>query len=79
MEGYADLHFEGHCMGQVTYAGSFGSAADDAFALLGQEAKAFVDVWHVKTAALEAELIEAWCGHSSSIPRSTTAMPRRSS
>ena len=58
LEGYADLHFEGHSMGRLAYAGSSGSA-EDALALLGQEAKEFVDEWHVKAAALEAELIEA--------------------
>ncbi|KWT72192.1 hypothetical protein APY03_6386 [Variovorax sp. WDL1] len=58
LEGYADLQFEGCCMGRLSYAGSSGSA-DDALALLGQEAKEFVDEWHVKAAAVEAELAEA--------------------
>lgn len=58
LEGYADLQFEGSCMGRLAYAGSSGSA-DDALALLSREAKELVDEWHVKAAALEAELMEA--------------------
>jgi len=57
-EGYADLQHEGCWMGRLAYAGSSGSA-DEALALLGQEAKEFVDEWHVEAAAVEAELIEA--------------------
>lgn len=58
LEGYADMQFEGASMGRLAYASS-SQGFDEALTLLGQEAKAFVDRWHVMAAAQQAELVEA--------------------
>jgi len=58
LEGYADLQFEGSCMGRLAYASS-SQSFDEALTLLGQEAKAFVDKWHVMAETQLGELVEA--------------------
>jgi hypothetical protein len=45
-------------MGRLAYASS-SQSFDEALSLLSQEAKAFVDKWHVMAAARQAELVEA--------------------
>ncbi|WP_345540482.1 hypothetical protein [Variovorax defluvii] len=62
LEGCALMQFEGVCMERLAYA-SASQSFDEALTVLGQEAEAFVDRWHVMAAARQeeqqAELVEA--------------------